>query len=156
LAQQDEAKKAGKEQDKEIFQDIGAWLNKHNDDVTRPLITGFVKFLRAQPGTENVVAVGFCWYFIESIVARIVNNRGGRHTGLLSSSKLSPGATVDAGFGCHPTGLTPENINDIDVPYGIAIGDHDQMMSMDAVKQAESILVSKKGEVVVYPGQVKF
>ena len=40
------------------------------------------------------------------------------------------------------------------MPYGIAIGDHDAMMPMDAIKEAEEILSTKKGEVVVYPGQV--
>lgn len=40
---------------------LGPWLAKHRENISRPLIDGFVNTVRMTPGTNKIGAIGFCW-----------------------------------------------------------------------------------------------
>ncbi|GAA5982980.1 hypothetical protein JCM11641_006905 [Rhodosporidiobolus odoratus] len=40
--------------------DLGEWFGRHSKEITRPVIDGVVKALRAQ-GVKEFAAIGYCW-----------------------------------------------------------------------------------------------
>ena len=110
--------------------------------ITTPKINSFFDSMRHddQTGQKNlsIGVAGYCWE--------------GKYAALLAHGKL-----VDCAFAAHPSAMTlPGDIEKIDVPFSMAIGDADLVMGMKEVKNTRRILNSKKSslqsEVVVYPG----
>ncbi len=90
---------------------------------------------------------GFCWGGLHAAQAAQSISVGGK--------KEKP--LVDAAFVAHPVGLkVPADIEALDVPFSLAIGNKDMAMNMKAVGQIQDTLGRKKTaanhEVKVYDG----
>jgi dienelactone hydrolase len=136
--------------------------------VTRPIVEGFLRAVRAEPGVDRLVVVGFCF--------------GGRYALLVAGGPLP---LADVAVAYHPVRLSsmkplarglcrtdasaldlrqslvavPADVQRIAVPTCIIIGDHDEWMPLARVRKVESVfaaLRSKdeglKAEVIVYEG----
>lgn len=138
------------------------WMFKNREAVCKPRTFNFFKALRTFPPpfpTNNlkIGAAGFCW--------------GGRYTILLahdtpssrvrrnesqtsSSAALQP--LIDCGFTAHPSMVSmPKDIENVNVPLSVAVGNEDIAMKGELILQMKEILeVKKKGdhEVVIMPG----
>ncbi|KAK9898962.1 alpha/beta-hydrolase [Cystobasidium minutum MCA 4210] len=121
-----------------VAANLGPWVAKHREAVTRPLLEKFVKEIQADSEVKKVGTVGFCW--------------GGRYSILLVSDNDYP--KVDAAVANHPSFLAvPDEVNAVSGPTLIQVGDEDAMMSMDQVKQSQEIFSGKSNaEVKVFPG----
>lgn len=113
-----------------------------------PRVKKFMTALReSQDPAEKdrpIGAAGFCW--------------GGKHITLLAGKDgvTSTGKPlVDAVFTGHPSLLTlPGDIENVEKPYSVAIGDKDTVLRMKGVEQVKEILGKKSApwEVKVYEG----
>jgi dienelactone hydrolase len=114
------------------------WLLKHRESISKPLISSFISFVRAQPGTGKVGAIGFCW--------------GGRYTILAAHGE------VDAAYACHPSLVAiPGDFEGVSKPLSLALGDHDSLLDADSVGQIQDILAKKTTvphEIRIYEDQV--
>jgi len=119
---------------------MGPWLIKHREAVSLPLIQGFVDYLRSDPAHKKIGAVGFCW--------------GGRYAILLTHEGAVP--FVDAAVACHPSFLSiPTEIEKIEKPVDIEVGDSDDILKMSDVEKIQEIFKSKpQCEIEVHPDQV--
>ena len=115
--------------------------------ATRPRVFKFFNDLRAsQEGMRLPIgAAGFCW--------------GGLYTVLLchGAEKVNGKTLVDFGYTAHPSNLTmPGDMEGVELPLSIIIGDKDFVMPAPQVEQAQRILNKKdqsgKYEVTVIPG----
>jgi len=119
---------------------LGPWLIKHREAVSLPLIQSFVRHLRSDPAHKKIGAVGFCW--------------GGRYAVLLAHEGTDP--YVDAAVACHPSFLSiPSEIEKIEKPVAVEVGDQDDILKMPEVEKIQEIFKSKpQCEIEVYPDQV--
>jgi dienelactone hydrolase len=119
---------------------MGPWRVKHREAVILPLIQSFVEHLRSDPAHKKIGAVGFCW--------------GGRYAILLAHEDADP--YVDAAVACHPSFLSiPSELDKIEKPVAIEVGDSDDILKMPDVKKIQAIFMNKpQCEIEVYPGQV--
>jgi len=103
-------------------------------------ILPFVQTVRTElPPEAKLGVVGFCWGGWSSTNLCKEPGTGGRGNSL-----------IDAQFCGHPYGLnTPDMIVDAvsthKVPFSMAIGDRDQWLSEEAVKETEAVLRQKVG-----------
>eukprot|EP01117_Protostelium_nocturnum_P020105 TRINITY_DN8898_c0_g1_i1.p1 TRINITY_DN8898_c0_g1~~TRINITY_DN8898_c0_g1_i1.p1 ORF type:complete len:272 (+),score=102.07 TRINITY_DN8898_c0_g1_i1:55-870(+) len=122
----------------EVTARLGAWMIKHRDAVTKPLIEYAIHNIRAN-SDGKIGAVGFCW--------------GGRHAAILAAN----GTGIDASVACHPSGLVvPDELAEVTKPLAFAAGDIDDMFNAEAAQKTREVL-EKKGvvhEVKIYPKQV--
>ncbi|KAI1170102.1 dienelactone hydrolase family protein [Nemania sp. FL0916] len=112
---------------------------------TFPVVKAFMESLRQNEAAQLPVgATGYCW--------------GGKHVVLLAEGlKVDGKPLIDAGFTAHPSFLTLfEDIEKITVPVSFALGEKDNMISVEQAKQLEKIVLNKpegqKGESRVYTG----
>jgi dienelactone hydrolase len=119
---------------------MGPWLAKHRDAVSYPVIQKFLKYLRSDPAHKRIGAVGFCW--------------GGRFAILLANEGADP--YVDAAVACHPSSLVmPTEIEKIEKPVSIEVGDSDTMFKSDDIEKTKEIFKSKpQCDIEVYQDQV--
>jgi len=124
------------------------FLYYNRPSASFPHVKAFVTKLRESQDPKEkdipVGAAGFCW--------------GGKHTTLLAQegSVTSTGKPlVDAVFTGHPSSLSlPADIDLVNKPYSVAIGDKDPVLSMKEVEQLKEIFAKKTTptELEVYPG----
>lgn len=114
------------------------WLYKHSESVTKPLISSFIKAIRATPGTGKVGTIGFCW--------------GGRYAILTAAGE------VDAAVACHPSLVSvPSDFDPITKPVSIALGDKDSLVDNDTVKKIIDVMAKKTDvphEIQIYEDQI--
>ena len=125
----------------------------HNGFKTSmPKVTAFFEAVRENEAKEMNLPIGdsgFCW--------------GGKHTFALASGeyKTSSGQVLcDAHFTAHPSAVkVPGDVKGVKLPFSMALGTKDMVMSLDEGKQVEAILrekADKEGlkhsEVVYYEG----
>jgi predicted esterase len=116
--------------------------------LTFPNVKTFmIKLRESQDPKEKdmpIGAAGFCW--------------GGKHLTLLAQkdSVTSTGKPlVDAVFTGHPSMLSlPADVDPVNKPFSLAIGDRDPMFPMKDVEQLKKIFAEKTipSEVEIYPG----
>lgn len=122
-----------------VAANLGPWLLKHREAVSKPLIEDYVKQVRQDSSVQKVGATGYCW--------------GGRYAILLADGQ------VDCAVGCHPSFLAvPSDLTNVRKPVSIAVGDKDDMFPVEEQKKAEDYfgreLKDVKTELVVYPDAV--
>jgi dienelactone hydrolase len=122
----------------------------NRQSAAQPRIFKFVAAVRTAPETAwlKVGAAGFCW--------------GGKYTMLLAhdqpSSRVAVGGRlqplIECGFTAHPSLVSlPSDIERVQRPLSVAVGNEDAAMSTAGIRQMEGIL--KKGddhEVVILEG----
>jgi dienelactone hydrolase len=132
---------------------IGPFFIINRQSVSQGRIFNFIKAIRTSPppfpaAALKVGAAGFCW--------------GGKYTVLLShdmpssrvlvDGELQP--LIDCGFTAHPSLLSmPSDIEKVQRPLSVVVGNEDMAMSSEKIRQMEGIL--KKGdhhEVVLLEG----
>ena len=119
---------------------MGPWLAKHHEDVSFPKIKEFLTHLRADPGHKKVGSIGFCW--------------GGRYAILLCHEGADP--YVDAAVAFHPSFLSiPAEIEKIERPVDIEVGDQDALLSASDIETIQGIFRNKpQCHIEVHPEQV--
>ncbi|KAI9704710.1 MAG: hypothetical protein M1836_006490 [Candelina mexicana] len=133
----------------QVLSNFIPFLVRNRAGVARPRIVSFLKALRDSPETQGVPigVAGFCWGGLHAAQAAHPVSTGGKRGKPL----------VDAAFVAHPVGLKlPADIEAVDVPFSLAIGNKDMAMNMKAVGQVQDTLGKKKTagdhEVRVYDG----
>lgn len=119
---------------------LGPWLVKHREAVVLPLMQKFLNHLRSNPAHKKIGAVGFCW--------------GGRYAILFTHEGADP--YVDAAVALHPSFLSiPEEIEKIEKPVCIQVGDSDDILKTADVEKIREIFKRKpQCELEMYPDQV--
>lgn len=119
---------------------LGPWLLTHREGVSKPLIDGFFKALKIEPGTNKVGAVGFCW--------------GGRYAIL----QAHEGSDADAAYAAHPSLVAvPSDFEPISKPVSLALGTKDSLLDEKSRSSIQEILSAKTDvptEVRIYEDQV--
>lgn len=116
-------------------------LYRNSPGKITPTVTSFFQSLRSSPETQSlkIGAAGYCW--------------GGKFTVLLTHSSTP---LIDAAFTAHPSNLkVPEDMEGVQAPLCIMVGDTDMAWKIDQVNQAKGILEKKKDtthEVHILPG----
>ncbi|KAH7175391.1 dienelactone hydrolase [Dactylonectria macrodidyma] len=98
------------------------FLAKHGTNVTDPIITTALSYLREDLGVDKVAVTGYCF--------------GGRYTFRF----LADGKGADVGFAAHPSLLTDEEILAITGPATVAAAETDSLMSPARRAQVEALL----------------
>jgi len=135
------------------------WIFKNRSSVCKPRIFNFFKAIRTSPSpfpTNNLKmgAAGFCWggYYTVLLAHDAPSSRVQRQTS--SADALEP--LIDCAFTAHPSLLTmPKDIEGVNLPLSVAVGNEDMAMKGPQILQMKEILeVKKKGdhEVVIMPG----
>ncbi|KAL8640897.1 MAG: hypothetical protein Q9228_002230 [Teloschistes exilis] len=112
---------------------------------TMPQVTSFVTALRGNEATNLPVgAAGYCW--------------GGKHVLNLSFGDATRDGKplIDVAFVAHPSYVVvPDEINPIQRPLSVAVGDKDLVFKPRDVEQTKAIFAQKDNvpsEVIIYPG----
>ncbi|KAL8629643.1 hypothetical protein Q9189_004661 [Teloschistes chrysophthalmus] len=112
---------------------------------TMPQVTSFVTALRENEAASLPIgAAGYCW--------------GGKHVlNLASGDAVRDGKPlIDAAFVAHPSYIVvPDEINPIQRPLSVAVGDKDLVFKPKDVEQTKAIFAQKDdvpSEVIIYPG----
>lgn len=137
-----------------VITTFGPFMYRAGPASAYPTVLKFTREMRADMPTDAKLGVaGFCW-------------------GGWGSTKLCTEATVEGGskpligaqFNAHPSGLNApamvvDAITTFKVPYSMAIGDQDFVMSKKAVLETEAAVKQKVGdkggydyEIKIYPG----
>jgi len=113
--------------------------------VSMPQVESFVTALRENEAANVPLgAAGYCW--------------GGKHVVNLAHDKRvgSGKPLIDAAFIAHPSHLAiPDEIEKVEQPLSMAIGDNDLALKPPGVNQIKDILDRKedvRSEVTIYPG----
>jgi len=118
------------------------WLVKHREAVTLPLVQAAVRSLREDKDVGKIGAVGFCF--------------GGRYAILLTHGDAE--TPVDAAVANHPSSVAfPKEIDAIEKPIQINVGDSDSMMSLkdiDTTKGSFLKRVDAPHDINVFKGAV--
>jgi dienelactone hydrolase len=129
---------------KNMFSAVGQaapWFIKHREAVSRPIVEGFLKQLRAQHPNGKVAGIGYCW--------------GGRYA-LLGTHEQAEGQAplIDCAVLCHPSLTSDAEFAAAKRPISLQIGDKDQAMSMSKVEAARKIIAERSmSQTIIYPGQ---
>lgn len=138
------------------------WIFKNRSSVCKPRIFNFFKAIRTSPppfptNKLKMGAAGFCWggYYTILLAHDTPSSRVQRHEAQTSSATaLEP--LIDCAFTAHPSLLTmPKDIEAVNLPLSVAVGNEDTAMKGPQRLQMKEILeVKKKGdhEVVIMPG----
>ncbi|KAI9720163.1 MAG: hypothetical protein M1812_002980 [Candelaria pacifica] len=133
----------------QVLSNFIPFLVRNRAGVAKPRIHTFLKALRDSPETQGVPigVAGFCWGGLHAAQAA--------HPFSVAGKKEKP--LIDAAFVAHPVGLkVPADIEALDVPFSLAIGNKDMAMNMKAVGEIQDALGKKKTaethEVKVYDG----
>jgi len=122
---------------------FASFLFRNSPGKIHPKVTAFFTALHESPETKDmkIGATGYCW--------------GGKFTVLLCHG---PNPLINAGFTAHPSNLVvPDDIEKVEVPLCISIGDVDMGMNLAKVNEAKAILEGEKKkdvghEVHILPG----
>ncbi|KAL8660677.1 MAG: hypothetical protein Q9202_006334 [Teloschistes flavicans] len=113
--------------------------------TSMPQVTSFVTAMRENEAANLPIgAAGYCW--------------GGKHVLNLASSDAAKDGRplIDAAYVAHPSNIAvPDEINSIQRPVSVAIGDNDMVFKPKDVDQTKAILIQKDdvpSEVIIYPG----
>jgi dienelactone hydrolase len=119
---------------------LSPWLVTHREAVAFPKIKEFLTHLRADPDHKKIGSVGFCW--------------GGRYSVLLTHGDADP--YVDAAVAFHPSFLSiPGEIEKIEKPVDIEVGDQDALVSASDIETIRGIFHNKpQCHIEVHPDQV--
>jgi len=119
---------------------LGPWIVKHREAVARPICEKFFDAVRADPATDKIIAVGFCW--------------GARYAFLMAQEP----SKVDVVIANHPSFVTDADLENVKTPSALLKGDHDDMCTDDALKGYESVLQKNmsadKVLLKIYPNAV--
>jgi len=137
------------------------WLITTRLSVCKPRIFSFFQALRTSPPpfpTNNlkIGAAGFCWggKYTMLLAHDTPSSRVHRHESQLTTATLEP--LIDCAFTAHPSMIdVPKDIEAINIPTSVAIGDNDMAMKAPQIQQMKEVLeVKKKGdhEVNIMPG----
>ena len=108
-----------------------------------PPMQSYLQSLRKET-TLPIGAAGYCW--------------GGKFAVNLANGNLVPGSKslVDVVYAAHPSNLDiPKEINAITLPFSLAIGSADVVLSMTGTNKIKQVLAKRKdldSEVRVYDG----
>lgn len=139
-----------------------SWLFKNRSSISKPRIFNFFKAIRTSPPpfttkSLKIGAAGFCWggYYTVLLAHDEPSSRVQRHEEqTTSAAALEP--LIDCAFTAHPSLITmPKDIEGVNLPLSVAIGNEDMSMKGPQILQMKEILeVKKKGdhEVVIMPG----
>lgn len=105
----------------------------------------FIKALRADPAVKKLTCVGWCWgarYAIlfakEGYLEQVV---------LLSAPNQLLTSAGSAVVACHPSFLSiPSDLEGIDRPVSVAVGDKDTIMSIDEVLKLKAELSKRSAQ----------
>jgi dienelactone hydrolase len=138
------------------------WIFKVRSSIAKPRVFNFFKAIRTSPPpfpTESlkVGAAGFCWggYYTILLSHDEPSSRVQRHKAqTTSAAALEP--LIECAFTAHPSLVTvPKDIEGVNLPLSVAVGNEDMAMKGPQILQMKEILeVKKKGdhEVVIMPG----
>jgi len=107
---------------------FGPWAARQREAVVKPLIEEFVKYLRTEPLTGKIGAVGFCW--------------GGRYALVLAGD-----GTVDAAVANHPSMASDADFLGITKPTQINVGTNDIFLPNETVEKVKKELSEKKADI---------
>jgi len=107
---------------------FGPWAGRHSEAVVKPLLEEFIKYIKADPLTGKIGAVGFCW--------------GARYVLLLAAD-----GTIDAGVANHPAMATQADFEAINKPVQINVGTNDIFLPNETVEQVKSGLMEQKPDL---------
>lgn len=119
--------------------------------IARPRIISFFRSLRTSSTTTSPIgAIGFCWggkYLIQ-LCANLPSDR---------DPSLPSTGLITAGFTAHPSNVSiPEEIENVELPLSICIGNEDFALKMEGVERIKTVLNEKgdrvKSELVVVEG----
>jgi dienelactone hydrolase len=137
------------------------WKISTRISISNPLVISFFQALRTSPPpfpTNNlkIGAAGFCWGGKHTILLAqdSPSSRAHRHESQINSATLEP--LIDCAFTAHPSYLDiPTDIEAINIPISVAVGDEDAQMKPPQIQQMKEILEGKKDgghEVKVFQG----
>jgi dienelactone hydrolase len=137
------------------------WKISTRISVTNPLVISFFQALRTSPPpfpTKDlkIGAAGFCWGGKHTVLLAqdAPSSQVHRHESQINSAKLEP--LIDCAFTAHPSYLDiPTDIEAINIPISVAVGDEDVQMKQAQIQQMKEILEGKEDgghEVSVFPG----
>ena len=137
------------------------WKINARISITNPVVISFFQALRTSPPpfpTNNlkIGAAGFCWGGKHTILLAqdSSSSRVHRHESQINSATLEP--LIDCAFTAHPSYLDiPADIEAINIPISVAVGNEDVQMKPPQIQQMKEILEGKKDgghEVKIFPG----
>ncbi|KAI0023358.1 alpha/beta-hydrolase [Xylariomycetidae sp. FL0641] len=103
--------------------DVDAFLAAHGPNVTDPIITATIDYLRNEVQVAKVLVAGYCF--------------GGRY----AFRFLAEGRCVDAGFVAHPALQTNDEVAAVRRPVSVAFGDLDDLNPQAERDTIETILM---------------
>ncbi|KAK4175511.1 protein AIM2 [Triangularia setosa] len=107
---------------------VGEFLARHTPQVTDPIISSAVTYLRSSLNTSRIAAAGYCF--------------GGRYVfRAINPSSVLGGA--DVAFAAHPSLLTDAEISGIVGPVAVAAADADSMLTPAQRANLEGLLLAK-------------
>jgi len=125
--------------------------------ICKPRIFDFFTALRTSPTPFptpdlKIGAAGFCWGGLYTVLLA-ADRPSSRVHAYGSADTLKP--LIDAGFTAHPSLLKmPRDIENVNLPLSMALGDEDLYMKAPMVLRMKAILEEKDGghEVNIMPG----
>ncbi|CAN3357840.1 hypothetical protein DICA3_C15192 [Diutina catenulata] len=107
--------------------DLGPWLEKHTQEVTQPIVDGFLKKVRSELKPSFVGGVGYCFG-----AKYVVNNLGSQ-------------GLFDAGCAAHPSFVTMDEIKAVEKPVLFSCAEEDPIFTPESRFEATKALAAKKG-----------
>lgn len=117
--------------------DFASWLQKHPNEVTRPIVDGFLKSLRGEVGTSSFIGViGYCY--------------GAKY----AIQHLAEEGLATAGAIAHPSFVTIEEVAAIKKPIVIAAAEIDPIFTTELRHQTEAKLaeINARYQLTVFSG----
>ncbi|MCH0628680.1 dienelactone hydrolase family protein [Kocuria palustris] len=102
--------------------DLGPWLQNHTQEITTPIVNGFLKKIREELQPTFVGGIGYCF--------------GAKYVVL----NLAKDGLLDAGAGAHPSFVTIDDVKAITKPLLFSCAEVDPIFPADARFEAEKAL----------------